>query len=108
MTRRIRNRAALAAGFDNDGLPGIVRSGASRSEIWLNQGPDGPPASMNRSTLHVALVTLLLCVSAGASAQQGFDVQRLMPALDGARGFWPVPAGATADRMQWGGSAQAH
>ena len=63
---------------------------------------------MNRLHLRFVLATALLCVANVASAQDGFDVQRLAPSLDGARGFWSLPAGATADRLQWGGSARLH
>ncbi|MFT6397418.1 MAG: hypothetical protein ACJAYU_002171, partial [Bradymonadia bacterium] len=56
-------------------------------------------------TLLVALVTL---IAAAASAQDGFDIQRFTPTLDGSRGFWGVPSGSTADRLQWGASGRVH
>ncbi len=56
-------------------------------------------------TLVIGLVTL---VASSASGQDGFDIQRFAPSLDGSRGFWSVPAGSTADRLQWGVSGRLH
>ena len=44
LTRRTLGRAAVAADFNNDGLPDFARGGPARIEVYLNQGSDSDPA----------------------------------------------------------------